>query len=364
MSKTVEVTQADDRAQLLQDFMEQHHGRCLRASEWDAIVAFLDSQPRTASEQPRTDARGEAAEALTRTLASIIWKMDEDGEVPASMLEPIELPDGRKGRSGLYITARKCALAALSHPAEAKHGWVFYGPDGEWHWSAERDTHESVTDQRPATAVEAALAQEQSRTDAPGEPQRECETCGAVVAAWPNVMCCHCQEVPWKLSHPTQEQPLASREEGKPIGEYLPTGAERSPQAAAQRVLAFLDWAGEGPGSAGPAMHYADLRILANAAAQEQPRSTDSVVSHEVGAGDTQTGLHPADDKQTDSEGLADPRDLAFDIFKRGWTCGQFAKGRPNPGDEIDFWYSDEQADLRSRLAALRRTSPPPSEGG
>jgi hypothetical protein len=32
----------DDRAQMLQDFMEHHYARCLRASEWDAIVEFLD----------------------------------------------------------------------------------------------------------------------------------------------------------------------------------------------------------------------------------------------------------------------------------------------------------------------------------
>lgn len=42
---------------------------------------------------------------------------------------------------------------------EAPHGWVFYGPDGNWHWSINPDYHESVEDLRPATAIEAALAQ-------------------------------------------------------------------------------------------------------------------------------------------------------------------------------------------------------------
>ncbi len=37
-------------------------------------------------------------------------------------------------------------------------GFVYYGPDGRWHWSPTYDTHESVEDQRPATITEAALA--------------------------------------------------------------------------------------------------------------------------------------------------------------------------------------------------------------
>jgi len=44
-------------------------------------------------------------------------------------------------------------------PDEAPHGWVFFGPDGRWHWSPTFDPHESVEDQRPATAVEKALGQ-------------------------------------------------------------------------------------------------------------------------------------------------------------------------------------------------------------
>lgn len=37
------------------------------------------------------------------------------------------------------------------------NGWVYNGPDGEWHWSQKPDLHESVTDQRPATALERVL---------------------------------------------------------------------------------------------------------------------------------------------------------------------------------------------------------------
>ena len=37
-------------------------------------------------------------------------------------------------------------------------GFVFLGPDGSWHWSDTYQTHENITDQRPATAVEAGIA--------------------------------------------------------------------------------------------------------------------------------------------------------------------------------------------------------------
>lgn len=52
MSTESMVTQADDRAQLLQNFLEYHHARSLRAIEWDAIVAFLEAAPRTAQPDP------------------------------------------------------------------------------------------------------------------------------------------------------------------------------------------------------------------------------------------------------------------------------------------------------------------------
>jgi len=39
----------------------------------------------------------------------------------------------------------------------AQHGWVMYGPDGNWHWSATKDLHECIDDQRPATALEKAV---------------------------------------------------------------------------------------------------------------------------------------------------------------------------------------------------------------
>jgi len=40
---------------------------------------------------------------------------------------------------------------------DAPHGWVYNGPDGEWYWSEDQDDHESVTDQRPATALEKTM---------------------------------------------------------------------------------------------------------------------------------------------------------------------------------------------------------------
>lgn len=50
------------------------------------------------------------------------------------------------------------ALGENLDDEDAKNGWVFYGPDGEWHWSIDRQEHESIEDQRPATAVEAYFA--------------------------------------------------------------------------------------------------------------------------------------------------------------------------------------------------------------
>ena len=35
----------EDAAQRLQDHMEQHHGVCLRASQWDAAIRALKGQP-------------------------------------------------------------------------------------------------------------------------------------------------------------------------------------------------------------------------------------------------------------------------------------------------------------------------------
>jgi hypothetical protein len=41
--------------------------------------------------------------------------------------------------------------------ATAPYGWVFYGPDGCWHWRSTPDHHESVEDQRPATSLEKTI---------------------------------------------------------------------------------------------------------------------------------------------------------------------------------------------------------------
>jgi len=34
-----------EAVQRLQDHMEQHHGICLKASEWDAAIAAMQSEP-------------------------------------------------------------------------------------------------------------------------------------------------------------------------------------------------------------------------------------------------------------------------------------------------------------------------------
>ncbi|KKW92642.1 hypothetical protein [Sphingobium chungbukense] len=37
------------------------------------------------------------------------------------------------------------------------HGWVMYGPDGNWHWANTKDLHECIDDQRPASLLEKLL---------------------------------------------------------------------------------------------------------------------------------------------------------------------------------------------------------------
>jgi len=49
------------------------------------------------------------------------------------------------------------AILASVSSASAEHGYVAYGPDGHWHWSAQFAAHESVEDQRPATLLEKRL---------------------------------------------------------------------------------------------------------------------------------------------------------------------------------------------------------------
>ena len=39
----------------------------------------------------------------------------------------------------------------------APYGYVFLGPDNQWHWDDKESSHPSITEQRPATAVEAGL---------------------------------------------------------------------------------------------------------------------------------------------------------------------------------------------------------------
>lgn len=59
---------------------------------------------------------------------------------------------------------------------------------------------------------------------------------------------------------------IAQREAGKPLNEAVPE-PDLSPEAAALRVRAFLDWnePDAGAGFVGPMLYYGDLRILAEA---------------------------------------------------------------------------------------------------
>jgi len=56
---------------------------------------------------------------------------------------------------GVIATERERKPVSLD---DAPWGWTFLGPDGNWHWSANRDEHESVTEQRPATGAEQEFA--------------------------------------------------------------------------------------------------------------------------------------------------------------------------------------------------------------
>lgn len=50
-------------------------------------------------------------------------------------------------------------------------------------------------------------------TDRPQTTNIECTVCGATVAAWPEVMVCHCQEVAWKrIAAPITDDRLTSEE--------------------------------------------------------------------------------------------------------------------------------------------------------
>jgi hypothetical protein len=127
----VAAEQADDRAQMLQDFMEQHHGRCLRASEWDAIVRFLDEKPsraanRLAPRQPSLDSK----EAVERALL---------GDIADMMTEFVDnWPNPKKVSTALALIAKTMRAAlerAESGPlvtcprAERLHAPLRYCPD-------------------------------------------------------------------------------------------------------------------------------------------------------------------------------------------------------------------------------------------
>ena len=97
-----------------------------------------------------------------RVTSDNIIRSDTQATPDAAALRWIEAVHGCAKIEGDHKKQRICEtiLAALrAKPSDVvNYGWVFYGPDGEWHWSEVFDPHESITDQRPATAVEAALA--------------------------------------------------------------------------------------------------------------------------------------------------------------------------------------------------------------
>jgi len=77
------------------------------------------------------------------------------GRQPASAVGPADAPNPLY-QEGYSMTDNTDRLASVSS-ASAEHGYVAYGPDGHWHWSAEFSAHESVEDQRPATLLEKRL---------------------------------------------------------------------------------------------------------------------------------------------------------------------------------------------------------------
>lgn len=77
-----------------------------------------------------------------------------------------------------------------SHTDSPEHGWAYIGPDGEWHWSATFDTHESCEGPRPATAFEKRLAT--SYTDSGKGEDEQCDRCAGYGVGADGRECGHC----------------------------------------------------------------------------------------------------------------------------------------------------------------------------
>lgn len=101
--------------------------------------------------QPQTDPQGEAG--------PVAWLYEKNGKQSLQFDRQEWLTRSARewAETPLYAAPQTDPQAEGVREA-MDYGWIIYGPDGEWHWSPQRDEHESVTDQRPATAIEAALA--------------------------------------------------------------------------------------------------------------------------------------------------------------------------------------------------------------
>jgi len=87
----------------------------------------------------------------------------EDREAAASLIAARPLADNvdiirhAGADDGGFVQAFARHRIASSRPVKSDNGYVFYGPDGHWHWSKIHDNHESIEDQRPATLLEKYL---------------------------------------------------------------------------------------------------------------------------------------------------------------------------------------------------------------
>lgn len=91
----------------------------------------------------------------------------------------VELSDSRpyfynsnKGEVIVFHGPTAVGLVAAMEE-EARYGWVCTGPDGNWHWSETKPTHELVEDVRPATGAEKFFANP-SKHDFWGAGEADC----------------------------------------------------------------------------------------------------------------------------------------------------------------------------------------------
>jgi hypothetical protein len=94
-----------------------------------------------------------ANHAMAAIIAKTPLSINEDAMVAVTVLTA----------RGAYNYAD--AMMARRSGEDATNGWVYNGPDGEWHWSEHPDNHESVTNQRPATPLEMWLMREKKENN-------------------------------------------------------------------------------------------------------------------------------------------------------------------------------------------------------